>query len=108
MGVYLGTDAVNMLGGIATYPSWELIASKEFTVSTTSTTASSVGTITTSSSLWDEDLLVYVQIRDKAGKQNSTFYGTDNIFVNYNAKNGSTTAITGLARTTTRVGTEGS
>lgn len=108
MGVYLGTDAVNMLGGIATYPSWELIASKEFTVSTTSTTASSVGTITTSSSLWDEDLLVYVKIRDKAGKQNSTFYGTDNIFVNYNAKNGSTTTITSLARTTTRVGSAGS
>lgn len=108
MGAYLGSNAVDFLGGITTLAAWEKIATKEFTVSTTSTTASSVGTIATSSALWDKDLLIYVKIRDKAGKQNSTFYGTDNIFVNYNAKNGNSTTIANLARSTLRVGSAGS
>ena len=108
MGVYLGEDAVSVLGGIPNRFSWKYIASKSFDVSTSSTTATSIGTITTDSSLFTADKIIYIRVRDKAGKQNSAFYGTDNFFIITNAKNGSTTAQSTLSRVTYRVGSAGS
>lgn len=71
---------------------WELIASTELTVNTTSTSASSAGTISCGSAIVDEDAIIYVRIRDKAGKRAGYFAGSDAYFMNYNKANGSTSA----------------
>ena len=82
-------------GGGANYT---LLAEKDITVSTTSTSASSAGTITGIDGLADPDAIIYVRIRDKAGKRAGYFYGSDNFFLNTNKANGSTSAQTTALR----------
>lgn len=71
---------------------WTHIGSSEFTVSTTSTSAASVGTISCGSTAADKDAIIYVRVRDKAGKRAGYHAGTDAFFMNYNKANGSTSA----------------
>lgn len=71
---------VNVSGGGGS--NWTLLASQEFTVNTSSTTATEVGAVTLpDNSLGAEDL-VLVHVRDKAGKRNGYWYGSDCIFIN--------------------------
>lgn len=72
-----------------------LLGTKEFTVSTTSTTATSVGNIDISpeSAIWTTDAIIYVKIRDKAGARNGYFFGSDNFFVNYQLASGATSNV---------------
>lgn len=73
---------------------YTLLDSSEFTVSTTSSSATSVGTITIGNSLYTANAIIYVKVRDKAGKRNGYFYGTDTFFVNpYAAKDTSQSLI---------------
>ena len=80
IGTYTGSGGVTLLG------------SKEFTVSTTSTSQTSVGSIAISPStaVWTTDAIIYVKIRDKAGPRNGYFFGSDNFFMNYNLASGVT------------------
>ena len=74
---------------------WTKIGSQEFTVNTTSTSASSVGNISlTLSDYNDKNIIVWVHVRDKAGKRSGYFYGSDAIFLNYILANNSTDSIT--------------
>jgi len=91
-------------GGTATFyesggaSSWELLAEHDYTVSTTSTSGATVGTIKVGSALQHYDKIVYVRVRDKAGKRPGYFYGSDTFFINTNRANGSTSAWTTAGR----------
>ena len=82
--------------------SWELISSTTMTVSTTSTSAQTAGTVALGSAAATADAIIWVHIRDTEGKRAGYFYGSDAIFVNANKANGSTTAFTGAGVTTIR------
>lgn len=87
--------------------SWELISSTTMTVSTTSTSAQSAGTVALGSAASTADAIIWVHVRDTEGKRAGYFYGSDAIFVNANKANGSTTAFTGAGVTTIRCTTSG-
>ena len=67
---------------------YELIVSKEYNISTLSTTQQAIDTIIPSQNIQTADKIVYVKIRDKAGKRNGYFYGSDQWFINLPAANG--------------------
>lgn len=68
--------------------SWTKIAETECAVNTTNSTPSVVLTYDTGHpEIWTADKILYVRIRDKAGKRNGYFYGTDLFFSNVDAKN---------------------
>lgn len=77
---------------------WTKVAEKSYTVSTTSTGTTVVGSLSCDSAIYTADKIVYVRIRDTAGKRAGCFYGTDNYFINYNAANSSTATLTSAAR----------
>ena len=85
---------------IASIPStsYTLIASKEVTTSTTSTSSASLTTLALGSSNYNGDKIIYVKVRDKAGKRAGYFYGSDTFFFNYQAANNSTSNLTYAAR----------
>lgn len=72
---------------------WKLIGSAEFEVVATTTSASNVGDINVDSSYITKDKIIYVRVRDKAGKRNGYFTGSDNFFINYQKANGSTNSL---------------
>lgn len=73
--------------------SYTLLATKEFTVSTTSTSAASVGTIALGASAYTDANIIYVRVRDKAGARSGYFIGSDTYFYNYYAANEATTSL---------------
>ena len=77
--------------------SWRLLGSKEYTVSTTSTTATNVGSFTVDGS-WTKAKIILIRVRDKAGKRAGYFYGHDCWINNLNIANGSTSSISTAAR----------
>ena len=91
---YMGLSSVTVDAVVPTTSSYALLGSHEFTVNTTSTSAASVGTFKVPTTVWTKDKIIYVRIRDKAGKRAGYFYGTDNWFINLNAQTGSTSAFT--------------
>lgn len=86
---------------------FKLLASKEFEVNTTSTTAITVGTIQAGSEAWDSSKLVVVSIRDKAGKRAGYFFGTDNFIANHNEARGSSASVSIVATLIYMVNPEG-
>lgn len=61
--------------------SWTKVAETSYQVSTTSTSASTVATWATGhSEIWTTEKILYVRIRDTAGKRAGYFYGSDNFF----------------------------
>lgn len=88
------TEIANLPSG----SSYTLIASKEVTVNTTSTSAASATTLALGSANFRADKIIYVKIRDKAGKRSGYFYGSDTYFFNYQAANSSVTSLTYAAR----------
>lgn len=80
--------------------SYVKLAEQEFAVNTSSTAQSNVGTITVSpaSSVYTDDYYILVTIRDKAGKRAGYFLGSDNLYANFTAANGATTALSAAAR----------
>lgn len=79
--------------------SWTKIGSTtELTVNTTSTSAASAGTIALGSSAYTKDKIIYVRIRDKEGKRNGYFYGSDTYFMNYWKANGATSTLSVCAQ----------
>lgn len=64
--------------------SYVKIGEADFSTSSSSTTATQVGsfTVDTPSELWTSAKLIFISVRDKAGKRNGYFYGTDAWFSN--------------------------
>ena len=84
-----------MAAAITSLPSSaELVYSGTVAANTTSTTAALITVRTISTRLWTADKVVYVKLRDAAGKRNNYFYGSDSFFYNYIAANGATTDLT--------------
>lgn len=71
---------------------WKHIAHTTLTVNTTSTSASSAGTLSCGSEIATKDKIIYVRIRDAEGARAGYFAGSDAYFMNYNKANGSTSA----------------
>ena len=63
--------------------SWTKVAETSYQVSTTDTSAATVAAWATGhSEIWTSSKIVYVRIRDTAGKRAGYFYGTDAFFIN--------------------------
>lgn len=88
------TEIANLPSG----SSYTLITSKEVTANTTSTSAASLTTLALGSANYRADKIIYVKIRDKAGKRAGYFYGSDTFFFNYQKANNSTSELTYAAR----------
>ena len=73
--------------------SWKLLGTTSITTSSTSTTATAVGTITLPNA-WTKAKIIYVRVRDRAGKRAGYFYGHDTYFTNLQIANGSTSTLT--------------
>ena len=89
--------------------SYTLLGSNVFTVNTTSTTGTSVGTIACGSGAFTSSAIIYVKVRMKTVNDVGAgyFVGSDTYFINSNAKNGSTSNQITAARIITRVGSSG-
>lgn len=77
---------------------WELIAEKNIDVSTESTSATQVSTLDCGLNAWTSNKILYVKVRDNAGKKAGYFYGTDSFLINVRPVNSQTTAATYFAR----------
>lgn len=80
---------VSIFGVTGTYEgggggsNWTLLASKEFSANTTSTSQTTIGNIDLDS-LPTGDYIIWIHVRDKAGARNGYFYGTDSFFLVFN------------------------
>jgi len=85
--------------------SWTKVAETSYQVSTTGTSATTVATWATGhSEIITSEQIIYIRIRDTAGKRAGYFYGTDNFFIVNSAL---TTSATTGARSVTRVTSSG-
>lgn len=71
---YAAVDVAVESGGGSSY---ELIYSTDVAANTTSTSNVTVATLSLPPSAWTKQKMIYVRIRDKAGKRDGYFYGTD-------------------------------
>lgn len=70
---------------------YQFIASNNYTVNTTSTSSTTVGTFQTGdTSIWTSDKMVYIKIRDNNGPRAGYFYGCDCFLYNFAPHYGST------------------
>jgi hypothetical protein len=78
------SDAVHTLAsgyGSGGASSWTKVAETSYQVSTTGTSATTVATWATGhSEIWTTEKILYVRVRDTAGKRAGYFYGSDNFF----------------------------
>ena len=86
--------------------SWKLLGSTEITTSSTSTTATQVGSLTIPEA-YDGSKIIMVRVRDKAGKRAGYFYGSDSFFMNYQDASGGSSTITYAGRLIHRVTSAG-
>lgn len=94
-------DVSNLSEMVVNVPSgsaYTLVASEDFTVNTTSTTATEVGTVNLTANEWTGDKIIYVKIRDKAGERNGYFLGSDAFIINVIAANNSTSTLSNFPR----------
>ena len=87
---------VNVSGGGGS--NWTLIGSAEFEVNTSSTTEAIVGNVELSSYDFNKDDIIWIHVRDKAGKRNGYFFGNDTIFSNVTTANGNPNGILSQAQ----------
>lgn len=95
---FYAKDGTKTQGTASGGSNWTKIGSTEVTTSSTSTTATSVATITIGSAAVDKSKIIYVRVRDKAGKRAGYFLGTDTFFINYRKANNSTSSCTYAGR----------
>lgn len=93
---------VNVSGGGGGSSSYELLYRTEVVASTTSTSASLLTTISGITRAWTKDKILYVRIRDKAGKRAGYFFGSDDFLINYVAASGTTNMQNVVATLTTK------
>ena len=80
------------------YP-WKKIGEKDIYVSTTSS-SQLLQTTLTLDDIWDDSEIIYIRIRDKAGKRGGYFLGTDTFFINYKSANGDASELIEAGRLT--------
>lgn len=102
---YGGRTAAETVAGPAG-SSWKLLGSTEITTSSTSTTATQVGSLTIPEA-YDGSKIIMVRVRDKAGKRAGYFYGSDSFFMNYQDASGGSSTITYAGRLIHRVTSAG-
>lgn len=87
IGVLTETKSLN--GSLSLYSelSWKKIGEADITVNTTDRYEKQQGVIQIND-IWTDSEIIYIRIRDKAGKRPGYFLGTDTFFINYKAKNG--------------------
>ena len=93
-------DVTNYASADVNVKTYTLLATKSFTVNTTSTTATSVGTVACGSTAWTSSKILYVKIRDNAGARVGYCIGSDNYIYNRQPANSSTTTLQYAARIT--------
>lgn len=73
---------------------WTKVCEKSYQISNFTTTSATTQEewATGHNELWTSDKLVYVRIRDTAGKRAGYFYGSDQFFYNIHPVNGNTTS----------------
>lgn len=86
---------------------WTLLATQDFTVNTTATSASQAGSMTLPASAYTSSKILYVRIRDKSGARNGYFVGSDNFFFNPYPANGATTELSSAAKAIIRKASDG-
>ena len=93
--IFLASDGTITIGTASGGgSSWKKIASQEFSVNTTTTSNKSVGNIDLTLSDYDnKNTVLWVHVRDKAGKRNGYFYGTDTIFFHFQLANGNSNSL---------------
>ncbi len=80
---------------------WTLLGSQELTLyNITSTAAIPATTLSIGPAAWTSKKIIYVRVRDKAGKRAGYFYGSDAFFVNLYAARGATSNYTGSLKIT--------
>lgn len=84
-----GTITTGTSSGGGGSSSWTKVAETSYQVTYSSTSATTHATWATGhSEIWTSDKIVYIRIRDTAGKRNGYFYGSDTFFMNmYPASN---------------------
>lgn len=88
----LAQVVVNVSGG-GGGGGYTLVWSGEVEANTTSTSPVYLSTTFENEAAWNKNKIIYCRIRDKAGKRDGYFYGTDCFVVNNNASTGSTTTL---------------
>lgn len=93
--ITLATKSKEMLddvkiGAIAP-PAWEKLAEKNYDVSNIPISETLLDSINCGEESYTKDKIIYVRIRDNAGKRNEYFYGSDCFFINTNKANNTTT-----------------
>lgn len=77
------------VSAIGNIPGWKKLYGTTATLNTTSTSATKVVDIDTAG-IWTSSKIIYVRVRDSAGKRSGYFYGTDNFLINFNPQSGAT------------------
>ena len=85
---------VNVSGGGGA-SNFELLYETEQSFSITGTSEQLIFTAPSIGNIFSSDFIIYVRIRDKAGRRDGYFFGTDAYFYNINAETGSTAEATG-------------
>lgn len=87
--------------------SWTKLATGSLTVSTTSTSAASAGTLECGTDAYTKSAIIWVHIRGNSGKRAGYFYGSDAFLVNSYKANNETTAFQNCAIEYIRVNSDG-
>ena len=108
-GKYFYTAAGVLTAGTSSGGSspFTLLGSTTLTISTTSTSAASAGTIACGSAASTKDKIIWVHIRGQSGKRNGYFYGSDTFFINHQKANSSTSTFSAPAVEYIRVSSSG-
>ena len=86
-----GGGTVTFYEGGSSKTSWTKVCETTYTISYSSTNAASHATWATGhSEIWTSNKILYIRIRDTAGKRAGYFYGTDVFFMNMYPVNEST------------------
>lgn len=89
---FLASDGTITTGTLT--GTWKKIGTAEFTVNTTSTSNQEVGFVNIPLADYNnKEIIVWVHIRDKAGKRQGYFYGGDSMFFNYSLANNTTSSV---------------
>lgn len=87
----------NITIGSVQPPSWKKLADKDYEVSNISVAETLLDSINCGEEAYTKDKIIYVRVRDKAGKRNEYFYGSDTFIINTNKANDTDTQFyTGL------------
>ena len=77
---------------------YKKIYSAEITANITSSTPVAITTLSLPTSAYTSGKMLFVKIRDKAGRRDGYLIGTDNILINPYPSNGVTTKLTSISR----------